>query len=285
MEIAVLNTKESLEIKDFEALKAELTEKVGVYAKIVYTDDTIKTAKKDRAALNKLSKAIADKRKEEKDNILERYRKFEDECKQLESLVNDASGNIDKQVKEYEEGIKKSKKEELFAYFETLNSDCDFEKIFKTQWLNTTVSVETAKKEIDSLVNAYISNLEALKTVPFAFEAQDCYRRTLNMSEALQESKRMQELQKRKEEQEKADREKWLESLRHKTEVVPDKSEIEGQTEIKTSDVAPVEEETKAAESKEEVKSWINFSALLSARTAKLLKAFLFENDIEIKRI
>lgn len=110
MEISVLNTPESLEIKDFENLKAELTEKVSVYAKIVYTDETIKDAKKDRATLNKLTKAIADKRKIEKDNILERFRKFESECKELETLVTKASGNIDAQVKEYEQGVKERKK-------------------------------------------------------------------------------------------------------------------------------------------------------------------------------
>lgn len=290
MEISVLNTPETLEIKDFENLKAELTEKVSVYAKIVYTDETIKDAKKDRATLNKLAKAIADKRKIEKDNILKRFRKFESECKELETLVTKASGNIDAQVKEYEQGVRDRKKAEIIKIWEEFNvGEIELDLIFNDKWLNVTTSLETVKKEIESLINGYKANLEALKTLPFAFEAQEYYKKTLNLAEAIQRSKEMEEIQRKKEEKERLEREKWLNDLKNKEQTpVPDKSEIEGQEVI---NLAPAQEETKEeatapeAAAPEETTAWVNFSALLSTRTAKMLKEFLDNNNIEFKRI
>ena len=290
MEISVLNTPESLEIKDFENLKAELTEKVSVYAKIVYTDETIKDAKKDRATLNKLAKAIADKRKIEKDNILERFRKFESECKELETLVTKASGNIDAQVKEYEQGVKERKKAEIVKIWESFNvEEVELDLFFNDKWLNTTTSLETVKKEIESLINGYKANLEALKTLPFAFEAQEYYKKTLNLAQAIQRSKEMEEIQRKKEEKERLEREKWLNDLKNKEQApVADKSEIEGQEVI---NLTPAQEEIKEeavapeAAAPEEITTWVSFSALLSIKTAKMLKEFLDNNNIEFKRI
>ncbi len=288
MEISVLNTPETLEIKDFENLKAELTEKVSVYAKIVYTDETIKDAKKDRATLNKLAKAIADKRKIEKDNILERFRKFESECKELETLVTKASGNIDAQVKEYEQGVRDRKKAEIIKIWESFNiKEIELDLIFNDKWLNVTTSLETVKKEIESLINGYKANLEALKTLPFAFEAQEYYKKTLNLAEAIQRSKEMEEIQKKKEEKERLEREKWLNDLKNKEQApAADKSEIEGQEVI---NLAPAQEatqkETKEEAAPEEITTWVSFSALLSIKTAKMLKEFLDNNNIEFKRI
>jgi len=290
MEISVLNTPESLEIKDFENLKTELTEKVSVYAKIVYTDETIKDAKKDRAALNKLAKAIADKRKIEKDNILERFRKFESECKELETLVTKASGNIDAQVKEYEQGVKERKKAEIVKIWESFNvEEVELDLFFNDKWLNATTSLETVKKEIESLINGYKANLEALKTLPFAFEAQEYYKKTLNLAQAIQRSKEMEEIQRKKEEKERLEREKWLNDLKNKEQApVADKSEIEGQEVI---NLTPAQEEIKEeavapeAAAPEEITTWVSFSALLSIKTAKMLKEFLDNNNIEFKRI
>lgn len=285
MEITVLNTPESLEIKDFESLKAELTEKVSVYAKIVYTDETIKDAKKDRAALNKLAKAIADKRKIEKDNILERFRKFESECKELETLVTKASGNIDAQVKEYEQGVKERKKAEIVKIWESFNvEEVELDLFFNDKWLNTTTSLEMVKKEMESLINGYKANLEALKTLPFAFEAQEYYKKTLNLAQAIQRSKEMEDLQRKKEEKERLEREKWLSDLKNKEQApAAEKSEIEGQEVIK--DLALAKEEAKEEAAAEETTAWVSFSALLSVSTAKMLKEFFDSNNIEFKRI
>ena len=47
---------------NYEELKKELTEKVENYKNLVYTEENINMAKKDRANLNKLKKAINDEK-------------------------------------------------------------------------------------------------------------------------------------------------------------------------------------------------------------------------------
>ena len=47
---------------NYDELKQDLLEKVSMYETLVYTDDQIKDAKADKAALNKLKKALNDER-------------------------------------------------------------------------------------------------------------------------------------------------------------------------------------------------------------------------------
>ena len=47
---------------NFDELKTELAEKVREYEITIYSEDQIKEAKADRAALNKLKKALNDER-------------------------------------------------------------------------------------------------------------------------------------------------------------------------------------------------------------------------------
>ena len=63
-----INTWKSPEVIDFnfEELKEEITTKSALYKNMVYTDETIKDAKSDRALLNKFKTALEDKRKEVK---------------------------------------------------------------------------------------------------------------------------------------------------------------------------------------------------------------------------
>ena len=58
---------------DFPALKAELQAVLSDFDGLIYTDDTIKDAKKDRTTLNKAKKVIEDARKAYKARCLEPY--------------------------------------------------------------------------------------------------------------------------------------------------------------------------------------------------------------------
>ena len=45
---------------NYEELRAEITQKTEIYKTLVYTDENIKSAKADKATLNKLKKALND---------------------------------------------------------------------------------------------------------------------------------------------------------------------------------------------------------------------------------
>ena len=80
---------------NFQELKAEISETVRDYEMAVYTDDTIKQARADRAKLRKFTEALEDKRKEIKRKYLEPYEQFDREEKELVAIVQAAIDNID----------------------------------------------------------------------------------------------------------------------------------------------------------------------------------------------
>lgn len=204
MELKIYENHEQKEIKwNNEELKAEIAEKVKDYKNLVYTDGQIKEAKADRARLNKLVKALEDKRKEVKKECLQPYEKFESQIKEVIAIVNEPIALIDGQVKEYEEQKKKEKQEQIEKLFEEKNifDWLKLEKIFDTKWLNATNSISKIESEIDEKVakiDAEISTLQSLKE--FSFEAIETYKNCLDLSLAIAEGKRLAEIQRRKEE-------------------------------------------------------------------------------------
>lgn len=204
MELKIYENHEQKEIKwNNEELKAEIAEKVKDYKNLVYTDNQIKDAKADRAKLNKLVKALEDKRKEVKKECLQPYEKFEKQIKEVIEIVNEPIALIDGQVKEYEEQKKKEKQEQIEKMFEEKNifDWLKFEKIFDTKWLNATTSIQKIESEIDEKVakiDAEIATLQSLKE--FAFEAIETYKNCLDLSRAIAEGQRLAEIQRRKEE-------------------------------------------------------------------------------------
>lgn len=204
MELKIYENHEQKEIKwNNEELKAEIAEKVKDYKNLVYTDNQIKDAKADRAKLNKLVKALEDKRKEVKKECLQPYEKFESQIKEVIAIVNEPIALIDGQVKEYEEQKKKEKQEQIEKLFEEKNifDWLKLEKIFDTKWLNATNSISKIESEIDEKVakiDAEISTLQSLKE--FSFEAIETYKNCLDLSLAIAEGQRLAEIQRRKEE-------------------------------------------------------------------------------------
>lgn len=204
MELKIYKCEPQEEIKwNNEELKAEIAEKVKDYKNLVYTDNQIKDAKSDRARLNKLVKALEDKRKEVKKECLQPYEKFESQIKEVIAIVNEPIALIDGQVKEYEEQKKKEKQDQIEKLFEEKNifDWLKLEKIFDTKWLNATNSISKIESEIDEKVakiDAEISTLQSLKE--FSFEAIETYKNCLDLSLAIAEGQRLAEIQRRKEE-------------------------------------------------------------------------------------
>ena len=97
---------------DFPALKAELQASLSNFDGLVYTDNSIKDAKKDRTTLNKAKKVIEDARKAYKARCLEPYEAIEPQIKELTSLIEQQRLQIDATVKELECRQKEAKKKD-----------------------------------------------------------------------------------------------------------------------------------------------------------------------------
>lgn len=147
-----------------EAIKA----RVASYENVVYTADTIKQAKSDRAELNKLIKAIEDKRKEVKKQLLEPYEEFEAELKELLALIKKPTEMIDKQVKEYEQQQKDFKKSQLKTQFDRdplakeLSGTVKFEDVFEDRYLNVSVALASAWHDISEKLKKIQSEIDMI---------------------------------------------------------------------------------------------------------------------------
>lgn len=211
-----------------EELETAVRAKIASYENVVYTEENIKTAKSDRAELNKLIKAIEDRRKQVKKIINEPYTMFESELKEIIALINEPVGLIDKQVKAYEEKQKKEKKASIKATYdeniEDLVEVLPFERIFDNRYLNQTFKLATAQAEIKDKIDRVKTDLETIDSLDskYKLNAKDVYIKTLDLSKALAENKRLADLEekleadKRRKAEEEAERKRQEEIIKQR---------------------------------------------------------------------
>ena len=199
---------------NYEELKAEITSKVEMYKNLVYTgSDQIKDAKADRAALNKLIKAMSDERIRIKKDCLKPYDEFERKIRELTDIVNEPVQLIDKQIKEYEQTLKEEKRKEIEALFETIGFQAfvKLEIIWDEKWLNASVSMKSIEEKMRTRLNEISTAVFTLNKLPeFGFEALELYKETLDLPKAIEKAQHMSEIAKKKaqyEAEEKARRE------------------------------------------------------------------------------
>jgi hypothetical protein len=89
---------------------AAVRAKIAGYENVVYTEENIKAAKNDRAELNKLIKAIEERRKQVKNIINKPYAVFEAELNEITALINEPVALIDQQVKASRKNRRKKRK-------------------------------------------------------------------------------------------------------------------------------------------------------------------------------
>lgn len=152
---------------NFEEVKAELAEILKSYD---YPITDVPTAKADRAKLNRISRAIDERRKAVKAEYLEPYNEFEKRIKELNGMILIASSKIDYQIKLIEDEEKEAKRTELEKYFNEHNDilTLDFEDIFDERWLNKTYNINSAKIDIEDAIE---EEREAAKTKVIKFKA------------------------------------------------------------------------------------------------------------------
>lgn len=153
---------------NYEELKKELTEKVENYKNLVYTEENINMAKKDRANLSKLKKAINDEKIRVKNTLLAPYTDFESKCKELIEIVDVSVENVDRQVKAFEDEEKRAKREEIQKYFnEHVGHFKDviiFENVFEDRWLNKTTAMKTVQADIEHIFSRATSDLTVIES-------------------------------------------------------------------------------------------------------------------------
>ncbi|HJA20118.1 MAG TPA: DUF1351 domain-containing protein [Candidatus Mediterraneibacter ornithocaccae] len=173
------------------------------YKSLAFTEETIKEAKADRAKLNKLRTAFEDERKRIKKLCMAPYDEFEKQVKELIALIDEPIRLIDSQIKEVEEQRRVEKKGKVLEFYEStigsLRGVLPFEKVFRPEYLNATKSMKSITQEIQALIDRVNSDLDTIEGFGSKYELQikDAYLKTLDLSTAMQEKARLEEVERR----------------------------------------------------------------------------------------
>lgn len=256
---------------NFEELKTELAEKVREYEITIYSEDQIKEAKADRAALNKLKKALNDERIRREKEYMKPFAEFKAQVAEVISIIDKPVFLIDQQIKTYEERRRQEKEEEIRGFLKTyeIPYGIDPERLFDGSWLNASVSMRNIKLEIQDLINNIMDDIKTLEDLPedkgLAISA---YVESLNLRTALQ---RVRDEQDRRARLEKINKE--LEAAATK-----EKQEKQDQKEAPVPEVYFPEKQpdpTATANGR-----WIEFKAFLTVSQAAELKEFFTSRGI-----
>ena len=241
-----------------EELEAAVRQKIASYENVVYTEDNMKQAKADRAELNNLVKAIEERRKMVKKIINEPYDAFEKELKEILALIQEPVGIIDRQVKAFEDQQKEEKKKSIQKSYDEVIGDLaevlPFERVFDSRYLNQTYKLATAQAEVKAKVEKVRTDLETIDSLEskYKLNAKDVYIKTLDLSKALAENKRLSDLEekleaeKRRKAEEEAERKRLAEE-RKKAEEEKAKAEEEKRKALEDQRKAEEEIRTKEA--------------------------------------
>ena len=194
---------------NYEELKEGLKNSLTKYKNIVYTPETIKEAKDDRARLNSLAKSLNDGKINIKKEFMVPYDEFEGKIKELIELVKEPANEIDNQIKTFEEKEKAEKRNEIEKIYQENIGEYEnlilLEKIYDSRWENKTYKLTDIKKEIQDVVKKADSDLKVINSqqTEFLLNIKDVYFNTLDLGQALVEKERLEkqkELLKPKEE-------------------------------------------------------------------------------------
>ena len=183
---------------NFEELKAEITSAAQEYETSVYTDDTIKSAKADRARLNKFVDALNAKRTEIRKQLLKPDEQFGQEIKELTGIVQKAIDNIDSQVKDYERRQRKDKTDKVRDFYEANIHDIGkylpFERVMKPEYALSSTTMKSIKQEILDLIQKVDEGLAILNEVdsPYAGDMKEVFLRDYDIGAALAERNRLE---------------------------------------------------------------------------------------------
>lgn len=280
---------------NYEELKQEIESKVSMYTNLVYTDEQIQEAKKDKANLNKLKKALNDERIRMEKEYLVPFNAFKAQVNEIIGIIDKPVLLIDKQVKEYEEKQKRDKKDGIENFFGScLHPEwLKFEQIFNEKWLNASVSMKSIQVEIDSRLERVANDIATLQNLPeFGFEAMEVYKTTLDLNKALNEGRRLSEIAKAKAAHEAEMKARAEEQARLEAEKARVLAEAEEKTREAVQNLADAARATGTAIAegvkalvKEPAKQWVTFAAHLTTEDALALKAFFEERNIEFKAV
>ena len=192
------------EVKDFAVKLNEY------YSTIIFTEETLKEAKTEKANINKFKDKVADFRKK----IVAEYNKpielFEKTAKETEALLKETYANINLQVQKFEDQQKQEKEKDVKEYYQEYAKSNNLEWITEEKYyqmanINVTLSasMKSLMEQVKTFIDKILDDLKLISTQQNEIEILAEYKQTLNVSLAIttvsERMKRLEEERKAKE--------------------------------------------------------------------------------------
>lgn len=171
-------------ISNFEEIQKRVKAIADSYKVTVYTgtrEDRQKQLKADRAKLRKLSEKLDEQRKKVKKEFSAPLNAFEDQVKDLISLIEEPTTLIDTREKEIAAEIREEKDQQIRAYYDEIIADEPefsdpefaewfFAQIYVNSWANVSTSAKTYKTAISGRVDELVKSVATIKSLNSEFE-------------------------------------------------------------------------------------------------------------------
>lgn len=174
-ELTILTRQEPgiAELYNFDEIKAYLDQRLEAYRNLVYSDDSLKIAKADKAQLNKLKRALNDRRKEIKTIYMEPYLRIEAQIKELIAMIDEPLAAIDGFVKSMEAEEKRQKRECIRTWYlraatplgELAEKVFDAPGFVEPKWLNKTCRAPEWQSALREKIMRAASEINAIQAL------------------------------------------------------------------------------------------------------------------------
>ena len=199
----VANLKDGVITSNLEELSLAAKQKVAEYKEKDYGDDTssIKLMKTDRADLNKMVKAMDEKRKSIKTEYMKNFDVFDAEVKKASGIIKDQANELDAVIKNAENAAKEKKKAEIRSFYDSISSMVPedfreklYSKIYDSTWENATATKKAYKEGITNSVQSYVNARNTLDVMESEYfkEGLEVLNSTLDLSLAIAKVKELE---------------------------------------------------------------------------------------------
>ena len=150
-----------------DEVQKNLDEMLAAYTGRVYTPDSIKSAKADRALIRKWKTQLGSALTAANKLYTDPLESFKTSIREMQAQCDKAANAIDKQVK----AVEQAEKDEKAASLRLVYQDCidelkpliSFERLLDAHWLNKTYDLAQAEKELRQAVENIRSDLAFLR--------------------------------------------------------------------------------------------------------------------------
>lgn len=177
-------------------IQRNLDEMLADYKGRVYTPESIKSAKEDRAKVNGWKRQLGEGVTAARKFYLKPVEELGSAVKEMQAKCDEVSGAIDAQVKAVENAEKEEKASTLRLIYRDnigeLETLIPFERLLDSHWLNKTFAIAEAKKSLCQSIENIRSDLEFIRE-NCGEDVEPCtteYLRNLSVNEAVREHTR-----------------------------------------------------------------------------------------------